>query len=133
MGVCVPKEGSAWGLYPRVVVGDAGERHGLHQPRWDGLMPTFSGTAGESMVINLGHSPFRHPMEGYFPVSEVVHADARFVLQVYNESERMWRDVRRRRVKVNHGSPQTSRSVLGCRVHRSRRTAQNAAQDLLHV
>ncbi|CAM9133388.1 unnamed protein product, partial [Laminaria digitata] len=93
MGVCVPKEGSAWGLSPRVVVGDAGERHGLHQPRWDGLMPTLSGTAGESVVINLGHSPFRHPMDGYLPVSEVVHADARFVLQVYKESERMWRDV----------------------------------------
>lgn len=149
MGVCVPKEGSAWGLSPRVVVGDAGERHGLHQPRWDGLMPTLSGTAGESVVINLGHSPFRHPMDGYLPVSEVVHADARFVLQVYKESERMWRDVQHRRVKANHGSPQTPRLGftgshvvfwaiclcdrtswvgLGCRAHRSRRSAPNAAR-----
>lgn len=104
MGVCVPKEGSAWGLSPRVVVGDAGERHGMHQPRWDGLMPTLSGTTGESVVINLGHSPFRHPIDGYLPVSEVVHADARFVLQVYKESERMWRDVQHRRVKASRGS-----------------------------
>lgn len=101
MGVCVPKDGSPWGLFPRVVIGDADERQGLHQPRWDGLMPTLSGTAGESVVVNLGHSPFRHPMDGYLPVSEVVHADARFVMQVYKESERMWRDVRHRRVKAN--------------------------------
>lgn len=103
MGVCVPKDGSAWGLSPRVVIGDAGERQGLHQPRWDGLMPALSGTAGESVVVNLGHSPFRHPMDGYLPVSEVVHADARFVLQAYEESERMWRDVRHRRVGGNGG------------------------------
>lgn len=96
MGVCVPKEGLAWGLCPRVVIGDAGIDLGRRQPRWDGLMPTLSGTAGQSMVINLGHSPFRHPMDGYPPVSEAVHADARFVLQVYNDTERMWQDVRRR-------------------------------------
>lgn len=113
MGVCVPKEGSTWGLSPRVVVGDAVERHGLHHARWDGLMPTLRGTAGESVVINLGHFPFRHPMDGYRPVCEVVNADARFALQAYNEPERMWRDVKHRRAKVNHGSsPQISRSVF---------------------
>lgn len=152
MGVCVPKEGSAWGLSPRVVVGDAGERHGMHQPRWDGLMPTLSGTAGESVVINLGHSPFRHPIDGYLPVSEVVHADARFVLQVYKESERMWRDVQHRRVKASHGSSppditlsffgfpalyfwrSCDRTRLSCRVHRLRRTVPNASRlDLVRV
>lgn len=113
MGVCVPKEGSTWGLSPRVVVGDAVERHGLDHARWDGLMPTLSGTAGESVVINLGHLPFRHPIDGYRPVCEVVHADARFALQAYNEPERTWRDVKHRRVKANHGSsPEISRSVV---------------------
>lgn len=94
-GLCVPKEGAAWGLSPRVVVGDAGSDPGHRRaPRWDGLMPTLSGTAGQSMVINLGHSPFRHPVEGFRPVSEMVHADARFVLQVYRNAERFWEDVR---------------------------------------
>lgn len=96
MGVCVPLSGSIWGLSPRMVIGDAGTSPGLRKLRWDGLMPTLSGTAGESMVINLGHAPFRHPVEGYRPVCDMVQADARFVLQVYKHADRMWQDVQRR-------------------------------------
>lgn len=96
MGVCVPREGGPWGLSPRVVLGDTAAGLGRRQPRWDGLMPSISGMAGQGMVVNLGHSPFRHPMEGYLPVSEMAHADARFVLQVYDDASRMWQDVRPR-------------------------------------
>lgn len=96
--MCVPRDGggSAWGLSPRVVLGDTGAGLGRRQPRWDGLMPSISGMAGQGMVVNLGHLPFRHPMEGYLPVSEMAHADARFVLQVYDDAGRMWQDVRPR-------------------------------------
>ncbi|CAM9151525.1 unnamed protein product [Scytosiphon promiscuus] len=93
MGVCVPRDGSAWGLLPRVVLGDTATARGRCQPRWDGLMPSISGVAGQRMVVNLGHLPFRHPMDGYRPVSEVAHADARFLLQVYDDESRMWQDV----------------------------------------
>lgn len=101
MGVCVPRAGAAkWGLFPRVVLGDTGTGPGRRQPRWDGLMPSMSGMAGQGMVVNLGHLPFRHPMEGYVPVSEMAHADAQFVLQVYDDASRMWQDVRPRYVPV---------------------------------
>lgn len=56
-------------------------------------MPSISGVAGQRMVVNLGHLPFRHPMDGYLPVSEIAHADARFILQVYDDESRMWQDV----------------------------------------
>lgn len=94
VGVCVPKEGSMWGLSPRVVVGDTGTGLGRGQPRWDGLMPSISGRAGQGMLVNLGHSPFRHSADGYLPVSEMAHADARFILQVYDDASKMWQDVR---------------------------------------
>lgn len=95
--MCVPREGSAWGLSPRLVLGDTGAGLGRRQPRWDGLMPSISGVAGQGMVVNLGHAPFRHPMDGgYLPVSELAHADARFVLQVYDDDAKMWQDVRPR-------------------------------------
>lgn len=85
-----------WGLSPRAIVGDTSTGLGRRRPRWDGLMPTLSGTAGQSVVVNLGHSPFRHPIDGYLPVSEMVHADARFVLQIYQDAEKIWQDVRSR-------------------------------------
>ena len=95
--MCVPRAGAAkWGLSPRVVLGDTSTGPGRRQPRWDGLMPSISGVAGQGMVVNLGHLPFRHPVEGYLPVLEMAHADARFVLQVYDDASRMWRDVRPR-------------------------------------
>lgn len=94
--MCVPRDGAAWGLSPRVVLGDTGTGLGRRQPRWDGLMPSVSGMAGQGMLVNLGHLPFRHPMEGYLPVSEMAHANARFVLQVYDDASRMWQDVRPR-------------------------------------
>lgn len=96
MGVCVPKDGTAWGLSPRVVIGDPGTNPGRCKLRWEGLMPTLSCVAGESMIVNLGRSPFRYPMDGYRPLSEVVQADARFVLQVFTGSAPMWEDVRPR-------------------------------------
>lgn len=92
--MCVPKEGSVWGLSPRVVLGDTGISLGRRQPWWDGLMPSISGMAGQGMLVNLGHLPFRHSVDGYLPVSEMAHADARFILQVYDDSSRMWQDVR---------------------------------------
>lgn len=96
MGVCVPKDGSTWGLSPRVVLGDSGTVLGRRPHRWDGLMPSVSGLAGQGMVVNIGHQPFRYPMNGYASVSQMAHADARFMLQVYDDASRMWRDVRPR-------------------------------------
>lgn len=97
-GVCVPKDGTAWGLSPRVVIGDPVSNPARRGPRWEGLMPTLSCVAGESMVINLGRSPFRYPIDGYQPLCQMVQADARFVLQVYSSAETLWEDVRPRYV-----------------------------------
>lgn len=94
MGICVPKEGFMWGLSPRVVLGDTGTSLDRSQPWWDDLMPSISGMAGQQMLVNLGHSPFRHSVDGYLPVSEMAHADARFVLQVYDNTNKIWEDVR---------------------------------------
>lgn len=96
MGIGVPRDGAAWGLFPRVVIGVPGTTSGGRNTRWEGLMPTWNCAAGESMIVNLGRSPFRYPMEGYRPLSEMVQADARFVLQVYRGSVPMWEDVRPR-------------------------------------
>ncbi len=125
MGVCVPREGSAWGLSPRLVLGDTGAGLGRRQPRWDGLMPSISGMAGQGMVVNLGHAPFRHPMDGgYLPVSEVAHADARFVLQVYDDDAKMWQDVRPRWVPCGGAGSRTRRKKEG--VMRSVRTGSRS-------
>lgn len=96
MGVCVPREGAAWGLSPRVVLGDPGTSPDRRKRRWEGLMPALSCVSGESMVINIGRSPFRYPMAGYRPLSEMMQANARLVLQVYRGSEPMWEDIRPR-------------------------------------
>ncbi|CAN0011735.1 unnamed protein product, partial [Ectocarpus sp. 12 AP-2014] len=113
MGVCVPKNGSAWGLSPRVVLGDTGTNLGRRQPRWDGLMPAISGMAGQGMVVNIGHLPFRYPMNGYAPVSQVAHADARFVLQVYDDTNRMWQDVRPSHGLTDARAPPRAPELIG--------------------
>ncbi|CAN0528775.1 unnamed protein product, partial [Ectocarpus sp. 12 AP-2014] len=113
MGVCVPKNGSAWGLSPRVVLGDTGTDLDRRQPRWDGLMPSISGTAGQGMVVNIGHLPFRFPMNGYAPVSQLAHADARFVLQVYDDANRMWQDVRPSHGLTDARAPQRAPELIG--------------------
>ncbi|CAN0355595.1 unnamed protein product [Ectocarpus sp. 6 AP-2014] len=113
MGVCVPKNGSAWGLSPRVVLGDTGTNLGRRQPRWDGLMPSISGTAGQGMVVNIGHLPFRYPMNGYAPVSQVAHADARFVLQVYDDANRMWQDVQPSHGLTDARAPPRAPELIG--------------------
>ncbi|CAM9358684.1 unnamed protein product, partial [Hapterophycus canaliculatus] len=113
MGVCVPREGSAWGLSPRIVLGDTAPARGRRQPRWDGLMPSISGVAGQRMVVNLGHLPFRHPMDGHLPVSEIAHADARFTLQVYDDESRMWQDVGPRHGLVDSRVPPRAPELIG--------------------
>lgn len=98
-GLCVPKEGSRWGLSPRrldVQCAGTGVPLGWRRNfRWDGLMPILSGMAGQSVKINVSRSAFRYPKQDCLPLAEMADGEARFVIQVYCDADKMWRDVSR--------------------------------------
>lgn len=95
-GLCVPKDGATWGLCPRVMIGEPVTNPRRRKPLWGDLIPALSCASGESVVINVGRSPFSFPPEGYRPLCEMVQADARLGLQVYSDAAGAWEDVRQR-------------------------------------